>query len=503
MSEILNPDGSPISIAGVDVSALGFGGIVEVHLPGGMGTRGAENAQPTLLNALNRSGFFDQLTVEIAEPCSYPEYIGRGGRGRDTSISAPELSVTVPGPGTGFAQVLLACDEDGVLTWHFPSDVAPSEVVSRSNERCTYRLPARVTRGTVEGNRGLMSALGKKLLKVLAFELADKVLGVAGNYFVSRYEQSRMPHRLRWITAENYRNGEVRDLDSEDLRRLSSGRALMFIHGTASRAHKAFATLPHNFVSNLENVYEGRVFAFDHPTLSVTPVENVRWLANAIERFPASPALDIDIISHSRGGLVGRVMCERASDVDLDPKRLRVRTLVMVATPNAGTPLADRKHLGSFVDTLTNLLEFMPDNPATDTLDLVLELLKQLAVGVMGGLEGLKSMEPRGEFLRTLLNQPSQVSAVYRAISANYDSGPNTPLGRYARDFLTDLVFLGEPNDLVVPTNGVFMANGATSFPISSPIRIEATENVDHSSFWNKPATIEALNRWLELPSTL
>ncbi|MBS1791337.1 MAG: hypothetical protein JST85_26735 [Acidobacteria bacterium] len=498
MSEILNPDGSQISVAGVELSALGFGGIVEVHLPGGMGMRAAEDAQPTLLGALNRSGFLEQLTVEIAEPRFYPEYVGGGGRGRDASVGTPEISVTVPGPGTGFAQVLLACDEDGVLTWHLPSNVAPSEVVVRGAEQLTYHLPARIVEGVAGGNRGLMGALGKKLLKVLAFELADKVLGVTGNYFVSRYEQAHMHHRLRWVTAENYRNGEVRDLDSEDLRRLTSGRALLFIHGTASRAHKAFATLPRGFVSDMENVYGGRVFAFDHPTLSITPAENVRWLANAIERLPANPVLDIDIISHSRGGLVGRLMCERASDVGVDPKRLRVRTLVMVATPNAGTPLADRKHLGSFVDTLTNLLEFIPDNPATDTLDLVLELLKQLAVGVMGGLEGLRSMEPQGEFLHKLLNQPSEVSAVYRAIAANYDPGPNTPLGRYARDFLTDLVFLGEPNDLVVPTNGVFAANGATPFPISSTMRIEATEAVDHSGFWNKPATIEALSMWLE-----
>jgi pimeloyl-ACP methyl ester carboxylesterase len=258
--------------------------------------------------------------------------------------------------------------------------------------------------------------------------------------------------------------------------------------------------LPRDFVSALVERYQGRVFALDHPTLSVTPIENVRWLATMLKALPPGQRLDLDVIAHSRGGLVGRVMCERPSDAGLDPGRLQVRTLVMIATPNAGTPLADRKHIGAFIDTLTNILEFIPDNPATDTLDVLLALLKQVAIGVTGGLEGLKSMDPGSEFLRQLLNQPSAVSTFYRAMTANYEPGPNTPLGRYARDFLTDLVFGGTENDLVVPTHGVFARNGATPFPIPNPLRLEATEMVDHSGFWNNSAALEALHEWLELP---
>jgi hypothetical protein len=109
-------------------------------------------------------------------------------------------------------------------------------------------------------------------------------------------------------------------------------------------------------------------------------------------------------------------------------------------------------------------------------------------------------MDPQGEFLCRLLNRPSAITAAYRAIAANYEPGPNAPLGRYARDFVTDLVFAGAPNDLVVPTDGVFAPNGATAFPIPGPVRFEATETVDHSGFWDKPAALEALDRWLAVP---
>jgi hypothetical protein len=102
--------------------------------------------------------------------------------------------------------------------------------------------------------------------------------------------------------------------------------------------------LPRDFVATLVERYEGRVLALDHPTLSVTPTENVQWLAKMIDGLPAGRPLDLDVVAHSRRGLVGRVMCERPSDAGLDPRRLHLRTLVMVATPNAGTPLADRKH---------------------------------------------------------------------------------------------------------------------------------------------------------------
>lgn len=54
-----------------------------------------------------------------------------------------------------------------------------------------------------------------------------------------------------------------------------------------------------------------------------------------------------------------------------------------------------------------------------------------------------------------------------------------------------------EPNDLVVPTKGVYAANGATGFPIEEIVTFAPSDAVDHSGFWTKPATLEAFDRWL------
>ena len=37
---------------------------------------------------------------------------------------------------------------------------------------------------------------------------------------------------------------------------------------------------------------------------------------------------------------------------------------------------------------MTNLIQYVPDNGVTDALGLVLTMVKQLAVGAFGGLEG-------------------------------------------------------------------------------------------------------------------
>jgi hypothetical protein len=497
MREVLRPDGRRLTIAGVTISARGLGGLVTVHLRGGPGMRSAEDAQPKLNEALGRAALIEQLTIEISEPREYPLPAGPDSPGRGEDVGdEPLITLTVPDPGPDFGQVLLKCDEDGVLSWHLPQESVPAQAVAtRTAATRTYVLGTRVPEATDSGKRGLVGAIGKKLLKVIAFELGNRFVGAMADYFVSRFEAEQCPHRLRLVTPDTYKN-DANDLDGEGIRQLFSGPALLFIHGTASRFHKAFATFPRDFLSTLMARYEGRIFAFDHPTLSVTPIENVSWLAKIISDLP-SGTMDLDVVAHSRGGLVGRTMCEHQDDAGLDAMRLKVRNLVMVATPNSGTPLADRKHVGSFVDTFTNLLEFFPDNPATDTLDIVLTVLKQVAVGAIGGLDGLLSMEPGGHFLREVLNTPSPTTARYRALASNYEPGSDTPLGRYTRNFLADAVFLRQENDLVVPTDGVFRENGAPQFPITERVHFKGEEAVDHSGFWDKPRAIRALDMWL------
>ena len=91
-------------------------------------------------------------------------------------------------------------------------------------------------------------------------------------------------------------------------------------------------------------------------------------------------------------------MTERP-DLGTSQRVLSVGRLVMVATPNAGTALADVKNLEHLLIRFTNLLQFVPDNGVTDVLDILLAVIKQVAAGVAEGLDGLMAMNPQGRFL--------------------------------------------------------------------------------------------------------
>ena len=217
-------------------------------------------------------------------------------------------------------------------------------------------------------SRGLVGRLAKKALHVLAFDLIDKVAGEVGDYFVSRWEAGARPHLLRTFTPADHDKPALRPLDEAELRGWPPARPCWSSTGPTASPTRGSAGFPTRSSPASIERYEGRVFAFDHPTLSVDPVENCRRLA---EMLPTDAGLVVDVLAHSSGGLVARMLTERADDVDIDSARLRVRQVVFVATPNHGTPLADPDHLGSLVDALTNIVDLVPDNPASPVLDTI------------------------------------------------------------------------------------------------------------------------------------
>jgi pimeloyl-ACP methyl ester carboxylesterase len=243
----------------------------------------------------------------------------------------------------------------------------------------------------------------------------------------------------------------------------------------------------------LHDQYEGRVFAFDHFTLAHDPKRNVAELARMV---PDGTQLDLDIICHSRGGLVARVMAERPPDEFSGSRSLDVRRVVFVATPNAGTVLADGNYMGDFVNRYTTLLNLFPDNGITEVLETIITVVKQLAVGSLNGLDGLASMRPGGAFLKDWLNNDGAPGSEYFALESNYEP-TNAGLLAFARDRLTDRIFADADNDLVVPTEGVHAANGSARFPITSVEAFAAADAVPHSGFFGSSRTADRLRTWL------
>lgn len=378
----------------------------------------------------------------------------------------------------------MAVDEMGLVSWVF------AERTRGSAER-RYVVPRSVPTEPPgqPATRGIVSSVGKKILKELIFPLIDPVLGEISEQFVGRMEARKWPYRLRGFTPETYTQDVAAPVDFAQLAR---GRALLFVHGTFSRAHLAFCGLSPEAMAELHRRYEGRVFAFDHFTLSHDPRENIRHFVAAL---PEGIALDVDIVCHSRGGLVSRFLAEQWNTFDVGRRSLEVGRVVFVGSPNAGTPLADTARVGDLLDVVTNVLDALPDNGVTDTLAMVVGVAKQVAVASAKGLDGLMSMDPQGPFTRDLNSAARRTDARYFAVTSQAAAQ-----GMGVRRLLVTKgleKLMGGASDLVVPTDGVFAANGSGTFPITERLVLSGADGVTHTQYFSNEQVRRSLLAWL------
>jgi hypothetical protein len=264
------------------------------------------------------------------------------------------------------------------------------------------------------------------------------------------------------------------------------------VHGTFSRAHLAFGLLPREYVETLHRAYGGRVFAFDHFTLSHDPRENVRWL---LSQVPDGIDLTLDVVSHSRGGLVSRLLSEKQGEFSLGARRMRIGKVVLVGSPSAGTALADPEHVGAVLDVFTNLMNVIPDNGIVEVLTMIVEVAKQIAVGAFGGLDGLQSMRPGGAFT-TWLNAGARTGDTrYFAVAS--DVTPADPgLRHFAVSRGLNRLLRGA-NDFVVPTEGVFAANGSGFFPIDDRLVLAGEDAAPHTAYFADARVRDRILEWL------
>ena len=356
--------------------------------------------------------------------------------------------------------------------------------------------------GTGAQNRGLFGAIGKKILKVLVYEITDRFLGPIGNHFARKWEEKHRPHNIRRFALADYQQPLADPLSDAEWQHLGSGRALLFVHGTFSTAHGGFGKLPEATMRALHEAYEGRVFAFDHMTLSASPELNVKWFSETLrENLSESGILDVDIVCHSRGGLVSRTFAGELGVGNLD--RIKVRKIVFVATPNLGTLLAEPDHMVNFLDRYTSALDLAPPGPVgvvSDILEAILAVVKIIGHAGLTGLDGLSCMNPGGTFI-SKLNSGAQVAAQYFAMSSNYEPPGNLHGFTKKRlgDKMIDRVFESAHNDLVVPTEGVNKGSAAAGFPIPNQrsLQFAADRAIWHSDFFGQPDTSAALREWL------
>lgn len=260
-------------------------------------------------------------------------------------------------------------------------------------------------------------------------------------------------------------------------------RALLYIHGFASST-----THSHADTRLLPALAPGYALAlgYDHPTFTRDPLENARDL---LERIPPDVQLELDIVAHSRGGLVARSLAEL-----VEPRpNLRLRTLVTSGTPHAGTVLADPARWDRLISIgLTAASWLAASAGATVLMTKLLEyLLKAAAQGVFD-LPGVLAMRPGSDTLKRLDagDGPRAAGMRYAGVASRYtvfSSGLNVA------ESLTSLAaqaFIEAPNDLVVPTESMLACAH-----ISEQARHTAETN--HFSYFENSGVLDFLRATL------
>jgi pimeloyl-ACP methyl ester carboxylesterase len=511
MAIVLSGSAQPVSLGqGYALRSPGLKGSAEILQPGSTTSRSASRSLDAGLLAFDSALRSEHMTeVKVIDLTLIPADPAAPAALRSVQ-GENQVELEVPDLGQQTGQIVVSVDDLGAIRWHLPIEISPItagvNVIARgAGTTRRFRIPARLIApsaaagGTVQ-QRSIFGAVARRLLKVIVYPLTDPLIGAISEHFAKRWEEEKRPYRLRRFTPVDYASSNATLLSNAELEQMRvDGPMLAFIHGTFSTSHGGFGGLPAATLEELHRRYGGRVFAFDHPTLGDSPIENVQWL---LAQLPPGP-MQLDIVCHSRGGLVSRLLAEQPPGLGMDDAaRLDVRRVVLGGVPNAGTALADPDHMVHMIDRLCTALTLAPTGPVTETIEALVPVVKMLGHGALKGLPGLASMHPTGDFLATL-NRPGHRHSQYFAIASDYEPTDRglRALVSGALDNVVDQVFGEAGNDLVVPTDGVWRANGGSGFPVEDErlLRYAPEQGVMHTDFFPHLEVSEKLLTWLSV----
>lgn len=503
MPELTGQDG-PVEIApGFTLEAPDLlGSVKEVDARKHVRSAQRGYQEPGLMAALDAVGMKTELMFEM-KATEDRSPTAPGGQRRDSLRAAtrqgePALILRAEASRSNRDYALLHTDEAGISNWIFPEDRGGK---ARRGRELVFHLPrasADAPPGDADDNRrGPISKLGRRVVRMLMWA-TDEIAGAGAKTFVAKWEKRKRGYGFFQAVPGEF-GGEP------DWEQLQQGRALLLLHGTTSMAQIAYDGLikSEDVYQRLHTHYGGRIFGFNHPSMSKSPGDNVQKL---FDMLPKGVRLDVDLITHSRGGLVGRMLVEQVNKFKTGNKRVRVGKVVFVAGPHRGTILADGDNWIDLIDRYTNLLTNLPDNVYTLSLEGVLILVKVVGHGALVKLPGINSMLPGGEFLQRL-NDPVEPGAdkhesIYYAISADFkpaDANMLRQFGAMVKDKFVDRVF-GEENDGVVPTLGSYVIGpDAHGFPIPSKrLRVWSLQTkIHHTNYFHQRAVNEQIAAWL------
>ena len=366
-------------------------------------------------------------------------------------------------------------------------------------------------------------------------ELGVSWLGTKALMWAIENQLDRKPGLYRWPRGMG-QAVDLLNLDDEVLANdAKAGPLLVFIHGSASSSTGSFGDLQKTVNDDwaaLESKFGERIYAFEHRTFSQSPIENAIELAGKLPK-----GAQINLVTHSRGGLVGDLLClEKFSDELIESfkaelpepgdvseeereriksevanahaehraklrdlrsllqdKQFVIQRYVRVGCPARGTLLASG-NLDIFLSALLTLIGRVPylyGNPLYYAFKrIVLEIAKNRTdAKLIPGIEAMLPDSPMARFLAVAKPQESTKMAV---IAGDIEGGGL--LKRLGVLFTDYAFFSGVDNDLVVDTDSMYagvarQAGGRALF--------DQGPATSHFHYFQNDGTRAALREWL------
>jgi len=291
---------------------------------------------------------------------------------------------------------------------------------------------------------------------------------------------------------------------------------LVIVHGTASSGDHIVSEIKQapggpKLLADAAACYQA-MLAFEHPTVSFSPILNAMDLAAALDPYAGCA---VDIVCHSRGGLVSSWWMHMVD------RRPRVRRCVFVGSPLLGTSLANPARLRGSLHLLANYGKLLGDAAdATGLLTLPMTIIKVIssvvdvtasvplldaALAMIPGLSAQSRIDNNPELIRLGKCKPANTvppSQFY--IRANFNSqDPSWKIWRYitddpllrAADALADWFVFSGKNDLVVDTEAMQDVAGCPVLDFDTN-----DTRVHHLNYFRQPQTVQNLRQWLGIP---
>lgn len=426
--------------------------------------------------------------------------------------SAPHFEIEAPVP-VGHL-VIAMVSTGGIIQWYLPINtpeaIHPSqskglEAKGAQPANARFIIPVHSVRiGMKEkGAKALdfSSVIGSviKFFKFkIVYELIDATVTKIMQYVADYVEGKLKQEGLKLFDPG--RNYPV----LPDVNVLKGKRSLLLVHGIFSSTSGCFEVLSKqpNLMAYLRGIYGDNIIGYDHWTIAKTPFENA---ADLLRALPDDGKLDIDIVCHSRGGLVTRSILEHPKLADSCNSKIEtVRSAIFVASANQGSPLASYNSYTNIFN-IFSALGSLPGVAASGSvsIDLIVGVLKVIAHSAFQ-IPSVKALAPDtpGEpnvFIQQL-NGPSvhQVNQ-YCVAHANFDPVKFNLLA--ILDPIIDYVFKGKANDLVVPFDGAAIFDRWIQCRIDLPFGSESESQgvVYHTNFFSRTEVHGLLREWLEV----